>query len=201
MDNFDSGNNGRNGFGKAARVILYIFILAAVFVGGGATYKYVIEGQLQNSLVDSNLSPAAVQVTPPQDAYTPVTPAPTQTALVPAQTDKGRVATPSPTPKITVTPQPKQQSQREKILVEMHKMINTKVEADFVWGEIPITEEGVNKLIDEVTETKFADRDKLLTMLENWKLSDFSNAVNDHNYIWTQLGGTIGKATALRADQ
>ena len=206
MDNFDSGNNGRNGFGKAAKVILYIFLMAVVFIGGGATYKYVFEGQLQNGLNDGNLSPAAAQVSPDQEAYTPITPTPSQTASVPAQ-DKTKMNSPTPnntspfTSKPTIVPTPKQQTQRERILVEMHKMVNSKVEADFIWGEIPITEEAVDKLITEVSETKFPDRDKLLTMLENWKLSDFSNAVNDHNYIWGQLGGTIGKATALRAQQ
>jgi hypothetical protein len=77
-------------------------------------------------------------------------------------------------------------------------MINSKVVAEYVWGEVPVTEENVQKLIEEVKNTTFPDRDKLLTMLENWKNNDFENAVNDHNYIWEQLGGTVGKATALR---
>lgn len=198
MDNFDSGNNGRKGFGKAAKAILYIFILVAVFVGGGATYKYVLEGQMGNGMSDGNLSPASAQVTPDQETYTQVTPTPSQTVSASPQAPKNTL---TPTPKTTIAPTPKQQTQRERILTEMHKMINSKVEADFIWGEIPITEEAVDKLINEVSETKFADRDKLLTMLENWKLNDFSNAVNDHNYIWGQLGGTIGRATALRAEQ
>ena len=41
-------------------------------------------------------------------------------------------------------------------------------------------------------------RDEYLdTELKKWKGLDFSNGVEVHNYVWTKLGGTIGKAKSL----
>lgn len=186
MENFDSNDSRGNGIKKLGKVLIYIIVMAVVFIGGGAFYKYVFEGQPPKRAANAGLAQVTVEVTPEVVAITPI---PTQ------------VPTPkinfSPTPSPAATAKPKL-SQRQRVLEEMHKMINSKVVADFVWGEVPITEEGVDKLITEVSATTFPDRDKLLTILENWKLNDFTNAVNDHNYIWEQLGGSIGKATALR---
>lgn len=85
---------------------------------------------------------------------------------------------------------------------EMHKMINTKIIAKDgkVWGEIEITEEKCDELIEYINGKGFSDEDKLLEMLENWKNEDFSNGVEEHNYLWSTLGGTVGKAIGLREE-
>jgi len=184
MENFDSNDSKGNGIKKVGKAIIYIIVLAVVFVGGGAFYKYVYEGQSPNGIKTVDSAPAIVEVTPEVVAMTPI----------PTQMPTPKTIS-SPTPIATAKPKI---TQRQRILEEMHKMVNSKVVADFVWGEVPITEESVDKLITEVSSTTFPDRDKLLTILENWKINDFTNAVNDHNYVWEQLGGSVGKATALK---
>lgn len=86
----------------------------------------------------------------------------------------------------------------EEVWEEMHQMANTKIKADEIWGEIEITEDRVNALIIEVLSSKYPDKKRLLTILYNWKKQEFSNAVEEHNYLWRKLGGTIGKAYELR---
>ena len=81
---------------------------------------------------------------------------------------------------------------------ELHKMANTKILADEIWGETNINEEGVNALILEITNSNYSDKDILLDMLNNWKKSDFSHAVEEHNYLWNKLDGTVGEAYGLR---
>lgn len=208
MDNFSSGNKN-NGLKKLGKVLSYIIVITVAFVGGGAFYKYVL-GDYDKSVTASDNTQVAAEVTPDSAASsvinqaasskltpTPI-PSPTQTTGPSPALTASPVQTTVTTPTPAVSPKPKI-TQRQRILEEMHKMINSKVVAEYVWGEVPVTEENVEKLIEEVKSTTFSDRDKLLTMLENWKNNDFENAVNDHNYIWEQLGGTVGKATALRA--
>jgi hypothetical protein len=82
----------------------------------------------------------------------------------------------------------------------MHKMINTKIVAEDgeIWGEIAITTNKCNQLITEVTDSGYPDKATLLQFLTLWKDNDFANGVNEHNYLWDGLHGTIGKAKALR---
>ncbi|GKX29066.1 hypothetical protein SH1V18_15460 [Vallitalea longa] len=87
---------------------------------------------------------------------------------------------------------------QEKVWEEMHMMANTKIIADEIWGELEITEERVDFLIIEVLASDYPDKKILLTILYNWKNEDFSNAVDEHNYLWGKLGGNVGKAYELR---
>ncbi|HZK53637.1 MAG TPA: DUF6241 domain-containing protein [Desulfosporosinus sp.] len=86
------------------------------------------------------------------------------------------------------------------IYTEMHKMINTKIVAEDgeVWGEILITIEKCYKVIKDVNETDYVDKDILLQYLANWKAGDFTHAVAEHNYLWGALDGTVGRAKSLR---
>lgn len=81
---------------------------------------------------------------------------------------------------------------------DMHRMANTKIVADEVWGEDEINEENLNKVILEVMKCNYSDKEKLLQILHNWKTGNFKNAVEEHNYVWEKLGGTVGKAKALK---
>jgi hypothetical protein len=83
---------------------------------------------------------------------------------------------------------------------QMHHMANTLIVADAIWGELFITEELVNGLILEVHHSQFDDKDRLLEILERWKKGDFRQGVDDHNYVWERLGGTVGRATDLRRE-
>jgi len=85
-----------------------------------------------------------------------------------------------------------------KVYDDMHKMANTKVVADAVWGKIDIEEGRVNKLILEVMISEYEDKEKLLFILKDWKNGDFTHCVEDHNYFWSKLDGTVGEATGLK---
>ncbi|MGL5353992.1 MAG: DUF6241 domain-containing protein [Clostridium sp.] len=88
----------------------------------------------------------------------------------------------------------------ERVYIKMHGMINTKIKAEDgnVWGEIPITTEDCDKLIEIINTNKYEDSEKLLAFLNNWKNSNFSNGVEEHNYLWQKLGGVEGKAISLK---
>lgn len=84
----------------------------------------------------------------------------------------------------------------------MHRMANTKIEAidGQVWGEIEITPELCNELIEKVNKSGFDDseKQKLIGILTRWKNGDFSNCVEEHNYVWKKLGGSVGRAIRLK---
>lgn len=86
----------------------------------------------------------------------------------------------------------------KEVYEDIHRMANTKIVADKVWGKEEITEEKLNKVILEVLKSDFSDKDNVIEMLHNWKNGDFSNCVREHNYVWGKLGGTVGKATGLK---
>jgi len=83
---------------------------------------------------------------------------------------------------------------------DIHRMANTKIIAvdGEIWGEDEINEDRLNKVILEVMKSKYPDRKYLLEMLYRWKNKDFTKCVEEHNYVWDKLGGTIGKAKALK---
>ena len=88
----------------------------------------------------------------------------------------------------------------ERVYIRMHGMINTKINAadGNTWGMIEITTEDCNKLIEVVNTNNYEDKEKLLGFLNSWKNKDFSNGVEQHNYIWEKLGGVEGKAISLK---
>jgi len=85
-----------------------------------------------------------------------------------------------------------------KVYDNLHKMANTKVVADAVWGKLDMEEERINKLIIEVMNSEYEDKEKLLSILRNWKNGDFTHCVEEHNYFWVKLNGNVGQATALK---
>ncbi len=80
----------------------------------------------------------------------------------------------------------------------MHEMANTKVIADVKYAAIDITPNRINALIKAVNRSNWSDKSRLLEILNRWKQGDFSQAVEDHNYVWSKLGGEAGKATELK---
>ncbi|MCB2293536.1 DUF6241 domain-containing protein [Clostridium algoriphilum] len=82
----------------------------------------------------------------------------------------------------------------------MHKMINTKIVAEDgkIWGEDVITTDKCNELVNEITDSAYPDKVTLLQFLSRWKDNNFASGVNEHNYLWDELNGTIGKAKSLR---
>lgn len=80
----------------------------------------------------------------------------------------------------------------------MHYMINTKIESNAIWGTLEITKNRVGILIKAVNASNWSDKEKLLEILNRWENDDFSQAVEDHNYVWSKLDGNIGKATGVK---
>lgn len=81
----------------------------------------------------------------------------------------------------------------------IHSMSHQKVKADEKWGNILITKESIQYLLEVVKENEniLDYSDTYLDILNRWYEGDFSKADKDHNAIWELQGGSIGKATGL----
>ena len=88
----------------------------------------------------------------------------------------------------------------KRVYIKMHGMINTKIvsEDGLVWGEISIIPAVCDRLIEIVKLNNYEDKKTLTLFLNSWKKNDFSNGVEQHNYLWSKLGGVEGKAVSLR---
>lgn len=88
----------------------------------------------------------------------------------------------------------------QKLYDIMHRMSNTKIiaEDNKIWGELPIDSDSLGDIKDLVSEINYEDRDYLLEVINRWENGDFSQADKEHNYFWTKLGGTIGRAIGVK---
>jgi len=89
---------------------------------------------------------------------------------------------------------------RLELYKKIHEMANTKIKAEdgLIWGEDEPTVEKIDVIIEEISRTNYEDKDKLISILNRWKNGDFSNCVEEHNYVWKKLDGQVGKASSLR---
>lgn len=85
------------------------------------------------------------------------------------------------------------------IYTMMHEMANTKIVAEdgMIWGLQPMTKD---RIIAVRTALKKNDpsHKRLFEILDRWENKDFSQGVEDHNYLWKLLDGNVGKAVRLR---
>lgn len=81
----------------------------------------------------------------------------------------------------------------------VHYMVNTIIIAEDgnIWGESEMSRDAVTQLINDLK----GQDDYLSNELEKWLELDFSNGVEVHNYVWSKLGGTIGKAKDLNQEK
>ena len=81
----------------------------------------------------------------------------------------------------------------------VHYMANTIIVAEDgnIWGESEISRDAGTQLINDLKDQD----DYLSSELEKWLELDFSNGVEVHNYVWSKLGGTIGKAKDLNQEK
>lgn len=88
----------------------------------------------------------------------------------------------------------------QKIYDIMHRMSNTKIiaEDNKIWGELPIDENSLGDLKALISEIDYKDRDYLLKVISRWEQGNFSEADDEHNYFWTKLGGTVGRAVGVK---
>lgn len=85
------------------------------------------------------------------------------------------------------------------IIDSMHKMLHQKVIADKKIGFIVMSPENIKKLRHLLDQSdKMLDKEKYAEILNRWEKGDFSQAVEEHNYMWEQAGGeSAGKAKRL----
>ena len=88
----------------------------------------------------------------------------------------------------------------ENIYDIIHRMSNTKIiaEDNQIWGKLEITPENIASLKSLIEKVNYDDKEYMLEVLTRWENNDFSQAVEEHNYFWKKLGGTVGKATSLK---
>jgi len=79
----------------------------------------------------------------------------------------------------------------------IHQMANSIVIATEKWGEIKITQKKIDKLIIEIEESNYRNKETYLDILNRWKDGDFTRAMYDHNEVWHMLNGSVGEATGV----
>ncbi|MFL0268883.1 DUF6241 domain-containing protein [Candidatus Clostridium radicumherbarum] len=82
----------------------------------------------------------------------------------------------------------------------MHRMTNSKIIAKDgqIWGTLPMGKEQIQTLKQTIEKINYPDREYLLGALSRWEQGDFSQSVDEHNYLWNKLGGTVGEANKLK---
>jgi hypothetical protein len=87
----------------------------------------------------------------------------------------------------------------EKELIDiLHKMTHQKVRAEKKWGFIQMTEVNLIAVKEVLEENPILNENiNMLEMVTIWLSNDFSNIVNDHNILWGEKEGTIGKAYGI----
>lgn len=92
--------------------------------------------------------------------------------------------------------QVKTQATEKDTLTRIHYMANSLIIAEdgHIWGKEKITKDKLESLIIEVSNSNFNYKVDLLAILNKWKNNDFSTVVDDHNFVWKLLDGTIGRA-------
>lgn len=84
----------------------------------------------------------------------------------------------------------------------MHEMANGKIIArdGKIWGIQPMTQDRIEACRNALLRID-PDHKELFEILDSWESKDYSNCVDQHNYIWALLGGTVGEAVRLRNDE
>ncbi|MGG0123568.1 DUF6241 domain-containing protein [Bacillus paranthracis] len=90
----------------------------------------------------------------------------------------------------------KQQVSEAEIISTMHRMVHQKVKSSEKWGFIEMTNKEIRGAKNAVeSSTNFKYKPELLSTLERWEKGDFSQTVEEHNFLWEIQGGDTGKAT------
>jgi len=83
------------------------------------------------------------------------------------------------------------------IVKEIHEMSNSLIVAgdNQVWGTEEVNKANVEKVIKMLDQAPVNPKTmKLREIVVRWQQGDFSQIVDDHNYVWNLLGGTVGWA-------
>lgn len=86
----------------------------------------------------------------------------------------------------------KQQASEDEIISTMHRMVHQKVKSSEKWGFIEMTNKEIRSAKEAVeSSTNFKNKSKLLATLERWEKGDFSQTVEEHNFLWEIQGGDV----------
>jgi flagellar basal body-associated protein FliL len=100
----------------------------------------------------------------------------------------------------TQTPDASSGNVDEQDIVELiHLMSNSLIQAgdNQVWGTEEVNKANIEKVLDLLDQIPVNTRTKKLReIVVMWKQGDFSQIVDDHNYVWELLGGNVGWATS-----
>lgn len=81
------------------------------------------------------------------------------------------------------------------LLEILHKMTHQKVRAQKKWGYIQMTEVNLIAVKEVLEENPILNENiNMLEMVNTWLNNEFSNIVADHNSLWGEKEGTVGKA-------
>jgi CBS domain-containing protein len=89
------------------------------------------------------------------------------------------------------------ESTEEEVIAVMHKMTHQKVRAERKIGAIPMVEETINQVNDIVANSSFATKEELLDIVGIWKKGWFHNIDLNHNFLWKQQEGSVGRAYGI----
>ena len=82
------------------------------------------------------------------------------------------------------------------IISTMHKMVHQKVKSSEKWGFVEMTTKEIYSIKKGIENSiGFQYKTKLLSIINRWEKGDFSQTVEEHNFLWSLQGGDTGKAT------
>lgn len=82
------------------------------------------------------------------------------------------------------------------IISTMHKMVHQKVKSSEKWGFVEMTNKEISNVKRDIeNSTGFQYKMKLFSIINRWEKGDFSQTVEEHNFLWSLQGGDTGKAT------
>jgi hypothetical protein len=89
-------------------------------------------------------------------------------------------------------------SKREDVMKTMHSMTHQKVVSEEKWYNLEMTTENINVLYEFINDSEVIDyKSELLKIVGNWKEGNFDNIVEEHNFLWGEQNGNVGKATGV----
>ncbi|HEY5560216.1 MAG TPA: DUF6241 domain-containing protein [Clostridiaceae bacterium] len=86
------------------------------------------------------------------------------------------------------------------VWMQVHNLANGLIYAidDKVNDILPMETKNVSKVLEMALACKDTKTDeKLIGILKDWQNCDFSHIVDDHNYVWIKLNGTLGLANRI----
>ena len=89
------------------------------------------------------------------------------------------------------------ESTEDEVIGVMHKMTHQKVRAERKIGAIPMVEDTINQVYDIVSNSNFANKEKMLEIVGIWKKGWFHNIDSNHNFLWKQQEGSVGRAYGI----